>query len=327
MAWAESERRELFHLAVPWAGAPRAHLLALSSLRALAGRCRWMDACAELERNTKGWNPVPAGGSAACTVRMGLPIDTLTPGVLGQCAMALHVVAVTHASLHPCPELPFFLAMQSRGPVAGALAVSTDSAARAGTGPTVYLAYALEPNEPCPFLASLSCLETRLRHRTGLVRSYHAEAAHETSVPLWRVRTLLTGVARFLVSARKHAKRSPEADALLVRWADVLDSLVPDRPAGVSAAALLASDADRLSAAQWEALAKRQEALCPCGATGTLFHAELTTYARAFAPGSDYCVSAEALLRLGWCAVAASTGKFRYTTLVEPGTTVFRCAA
>jgi hypothetical protein len=50
MAWAEHERRAVFDGAVPWATAPRAHLLALSGLRRLSDGCRWLDACAEFDR-------------------------------------------------------------------------------------------------------------------------------------------------------------------------------------------------------------------------------------------------------------------------------------
>jgi hypothetical protein len=329
MAWAEHERRAVFDGAVPWATAPRAHLLALSGLRRLSDGCRWLDACAEFDRRTAGWNPVPPGPAVPCTVRVGLPIETVTPRVLGQCAMALHLVAVPHGSLHPCPELgACFLARSSPDAVEGTLTVSTDRAVPGrplaiGAGMPVHLAFRLEPNEPCPFLANLACLETRVHHAKGAVRTYRDDGATaETPIPLWRTRTLLTGLARFLVSARKHASRTPEAEALLGAWAAVLNTLVgPERPGGLSATALLAGDTDRLHPSQWARIAAEQERLCPCGATDALFHATLPEYARLFGGGA--CVSPEALLRLGWCAVAASTGLFSYATEPKPGHAVF----
>jgi hypothetical protein len=131
------------------------------------------------------------------------------------------------------------------------------------------------------------------------------------NIHAWALRLLLTGLCRLIASARPLA--TPEAAALLDSWASVVDSVALSRlrrrhPSAESAARALATDVEGvLEEADWEAIA------ASAGRTRTqrmLFTGDVSDYCALFSRDEPVPLRGPALLRLGWCAVATSTGLF-----------------
>jgi hypothetical protein len=250
-------------------------------------------------------------------VRLGLPVSVITPRFLGQCAMALHMLSVPYGTLHPCPTVDMFLENAAQGRVSGCLSLATDRAVAGlagsiGGGSRAHLLYETEEKEMCPFLSDLSCAETRLHDARGLVRLSRDEdqgpAPRSVNVSAWRTRTLISGLSQFLVSAKRHPSRTPEADALLDQWARVIQQLTR------YPVALFASDSSPLGESEWAELAKRIDPHAAQPVVCALFHGTLAEYASAFDGPRPSPPDGKRLMRLGWCAVALSTGMFTYTS-------------
>lgn len=301
MAWLPNERRALRMVEVE--EVPEAHVAALSAHARLGAECRWFDVVHETRRDSK-----------ARGVRLGLPISVITPRVLGQCAMALHMLSVPYGTLHPSPGIDLFLENAAHARVTTCISLATDRAVPGlagsiGGGSRVHLLHETEEKEMCPFLADLSCAETRLHDARGLVRLYHdASGTRAVSVSVWRTRALLLGLSRFLLSAKRHAARTPEADALLDQWAHVVTQLTR------LSVAQLAGERSPLSETEWADLAKRIDPHAKQPAVGALFHGTLAEHVSALDGAKAGPPDGRRLMLLGWCAVALSSGAFAYTS-------------
>ncbi len=190
---------------------------------------------------------------ATCWVRMGVPISRMTPAVLGQCAMALHVLACDHALFVERPSLDAFLCTPALcdASLAVVAARSTSRALTAERSSTVFVMH-VKARDALPFLADMTTAvvigqDARRSDPGALLAESAFNQAVEAEIPAQHRRVvylkrvydvLLVGVCAFLASAEPACDDA--ARPLVLGWCKAVDRLV--RP-------LLRAYADRARAA------------------------------------------------------------------------------
>lgn len=286
-----------------------------------------------------------------------LGVNAITARMIGHCAMALHVMCQRAGVLHEAPEAHVFMGLADDRPCArvpgpsDSADVNTEVVAvqlGASGGGRIGLRYSIQPGEVVPFVANLVCAQRCYPPGSRKVRVYHSGAYIECAdTRAWRTRTLLVGLSRFLLSLLEGRPPRADCDALTTRasilctaWAAVIDEIV--RPAleaksddSLDRLRQLAAPVDPLTPTQWQALARavyeattaehsrpppktrsaKATAAAPAAAAASVhpFHGAAHEYCAA-----PKAPSAQALLRLGWGAVALSTGVFAVDLATPP---------
>ncbi len=285
-------------------------------------------------------------------VRLGLPAREVTRRVLGQCAMALHLAAVSECLFVEQPDSDAFLCAPA---VAGAHVCVSLVLGTSGTPLPVWLR--LEVGDPIPFLAESG---TAWHISAAQGRSDPAQPATALAVPraaataLYARRAfdaLVQGVCVFVDSFARHAGADEDARAWLATWRAALNRLLEEplrayakqaraldpacaglvdleaclaRDSGTDAVSFvvsrrrspyLASDTQQggVLRAEAETLWRRASTIGLRPGEPTLFGADAAEVCTAV--GDDAVFSR--LLRLGWLALALSSGAFSFERPVD----------